>query len=70
MPVTQRGATRVTGVVSVFHRKAARPLDPAGLFCCSPGSLPGRAAVFGGHEAQPQDGGHGGGQQAPLAVVY
>lgn len=58
MPVSERGATRVTGAVSVFHREAARPLDPAGLF------------FSGGHEAQPQDGGHGGGQQAPLAVVY
>lgn len=69
VPVTERGATRVAGVVSVFHRKAARPLDPAGLFS-RPGSLPGRGPVSGAHEAQPQDGGDGGGQQAPLAVVY
>lgn len=57
VPVTERGATGVAGVESVFHREAARPLQPAGLLrsgrpLAGLGRLP-RA-----------------GQQAPLAIVY
>lgn len=66
VPVTECG---ITGVVSVFHREATCPLEPAGLFC-HPWSPAHVAQVPGAHEAQSQSGGLGGRQQASLAVVY
>lgn len=69
VPVTECGITGVTGVVSVFHRKATCPLEPAGLFC-RPWSLPHPAQVSRPHQAQSQSRGLSGGQQASLAVVY
>lgn len=33
VPVTECGVIGVTGVVSVFHREAAGPLQPAGFLC-------------------------------------
>lgn len=60
VPVTECGVTGVTGVVSVFHREAARPLQPAGLLR-SPRLLTGPVGVSGAR---------GGVQQASLAVVY
>lgn len=73
--VTERGVTGVTGVVSVFHWKTACPLDPAGFSCrrCRRRSWPAPRRDHrgsGAHRAQPQSRGHGGGQQAPFAVVH
>lgn len=57
VPVTERGATGVAGVESVFRREAARPLQPAGLL---------RSALpLAGLGRLPRAG-----QQAPLAIVY
>lgn len=33
LPLTEFGVIGVTGMVSVFHRQASRPLQSAGLFC-------------------------------------
>lgn len=65
VPVTERGATGVAGVESVFQREAARPLQPAGplrgaLPVAGLGWLP-RAGLGRLPRA---------GQQAPLAIVY
>lgn len=60
VPVIECGVTGVTGTASVFHRKAACPLQLAGLFR-SPRLLSGLAGVWGAHGRL---------QQAPLAVVY
>lgn len=62
VPVIERGVTGVAGTASVFHRKAAGPLQLAGLFR-SPRLLSGLAGVRGGAP-------HGRLQQAALAVVY
>lgn len=60
VPVIECGVTGVTGTASAFRRKAARPLQLAGLFR-SPRLLSGLAGVWGAHGRL---------QQAPLAVVY
>lgn len=57
VPVTERDATAGAGVVSVFHREAARPLQPAGLFRS--------AQPLAGLGRLPRAG-----QQASLAIVY
>lgn len=64
LTVPETGIIGVTGVVSVFHRQAACPLQPAGFFGHPWQPVPGD------HEAESLSGGLSGGQQASLAVVY
>lgn len=69
VPVAEFGVIGVTGVVSVFHREATCPLEPAGLFCY-PWSPPHLALVPRANVAQSQSRGLSGGLQASFAVVY